>query len=290
MYDLVVIGAGPGGYEAAQKAAKLGMKTAVIENREVGGTCLNRGCVPAKALLHAAELYRGSRNSERFGIVSKEVTCNYEKVSSYKEESSKTLRQGIEQLLKTNKVDLIQGTGTIPGSGKVRVQTDNKTEDIQTDKILIATGSKPSSLPIPGMDLPGIMTSDEMFRMGQIPEKLVIIGGGVIGVEFATVYSSFGTEVTILEAEKSILPGMDSDISKNLKMILKKQGVDIHTNTFVQKVEKKDQNFLCSFLKKSKRGDKSGDVETPYLLLATGRIPNTDKLFEEGISLGQSGL
>ncbi|QOV18396.1 dihydrolipoyl dehydrogenase [Blautia liquoris] len=284
MYDLVVIGAGPGGYEAALEAAKLGMKTAVVENREVGGTCLNRGCVPAKALLHAAELYRNVQNGERFGIISTDVACDYEKINFYKEEASKTLREGIEHLLKANKVDLIRGTGIIVGSGKIKVTRDKKTEDIDAEKILIAAGSKPASLPIPGIDIPDIMTSDDMFRMEQIPKKLVIIGGGVIGVEFAMVFSSFGTKVTIAEAEKSILPGMDSDISKNLKILLKKRGVEIHTDTFVQKIEKKDQGFLCSYLEKSKKGDKTGEIETPYLLLAAGRTPNTDGLFNEGVT------
>lgn len=284
-YDLLVIGAGPGGYVAAIKAAKLGMKTAVIENREVGGTCLNRGCVPAKAMLHAAKLYQEVLSGERFGIISKEVSCDYEKVMSYKNETSESLRLGVEQLLKGNKIDRIHGTGTLTKDGRVRVKTEEGEELRQANHILLATGSKPAILPIEGIRLPGVMTSDELFQLDHVPESLIIIGGGVIGVEFATVFASFGSKVTLLEAEDRLLPGLDKEIAQNLKLILKKRGVDIHTKAFVRKIEKEGEDFICTYRERAKDKEKIEVIKSPYLLSATGRIPNTDGLLEEGISL-----
>ena len=285
IYDLLVIGAGPGGYVAAIKAAKLGMKTGVIENRQVGGTCLNRGCVPAKAMLHAAKLYQEVQSGERFGIISKEVSYDYSKVMSYKNETSESLRLGVEQLLKGNKIERIHGTGTLTKEGRVKVKTEDGEEILQADHILLATGSKPSFPPIEGIRLPGIMTSDEMFQLDHVPENLVIIGGGVIGVEFATVFSSFGSKVTLLEAEEKLLPGLDKEISQNVKLLLKKRGVDIHTKAFVRKIEKEGLDFICTYGEKVKDKEKIEVLKTPYLLLATGRIPNTDGLLEEGTLL-----
>lgn len=284
-YDLIVIGAGPGGYVAAIKAAKLGMKTAVIENREVGGTCLNRGCVPAKAMLHAAKLYQEVLSGERFGIISKEVSVDYKKVLSYKNETSESLRLGVEQLLKGNKVERISGMGTLTKDRRVRIKTKEGEEILQANHILLATGSKPALLPVEGICLPGIMTSDELFQLDHVPESLLMIGGGVIGVEFATVFSSLGSKVTLLEAEERLLPGLDKEISQNVKLLLKKRGVDIHTKAFVKKIEKEGLDFVCTYGEKGKDKEKIEVLKTPYLLSATGRIPNTDGLLEEGAIL-----
>ncbi len=281
IYDLLVIGAGPGGYVAAIKAAKMGMKVAVVENREVGGTCLNRGCVPAKAMLHAAKLYQEVVSGEQFGIHVEEVSFDYGKVMSYKNETSESLRLGVEQLLKGNKVERIHGIGTLMKDRRVRIKTKEGEEILQAKNILLATGSKPVLPPIEGIHLPGIMTSDEMFQLDHVPESLLIIGGGVIGVEFATVFSSFGSKVTLLEAEERLLPSLDKEISQNVKLLLKKRGVDIHTRAFVQRIEKEDCEFLCTFLEKGKDQEKTEVRKIPYLLSATGRIPNTDGLLEE---------
>ncbi len=288
IYDLLIIGAGPGGYVAAIKAAKLGMKTAVIENRETGGTCLNRGCVPAKAMLHAAKLYQEVLSGEQFGIISKDVSCDYGKVMSYKNETSESLRLGVEQLLKGNKVERIHGTGSLEKDGSVRVTTEDGEMLLQGKHILLATGSRPSFPPIEGINLPGVMTSDELFQLDHVPESLIIIGGGVIGVEFATVFASFGSKVMLLEAEERLLPGLDKDISQNLKLVLKKRGVDIYTRAFVQKIEKEGHDFICTFLEKGKSKETVRVLKCPYLLSATGRSPNTDGLMEEGISLEMS--
>ncbi|MEF9917443.1 MAG: FAD-dependent oxidoreductase, partial [Lachnospiraceae bacterium] len=215
-FDLIVIGSGPGGYVAAIKAAKLGLDTLVIEEREVGGTCLNRGCIPAKAMIHASSLYKEIKDGERFGIFAKDVTYDYGKILSYKEEISEGLRKGVEQLFKANGVTLIKGKGTLGAEKKVTVVTQEGTQVLTANSVILASGSKPVIPPIEGIDLPGVLTSDELFQLEQVPTSLVIIGGGVISVEFAAVFASLGCKVTIVEALQRIVPNMDKDISQNL--------------------------------------------------------------------------
>ena len=223
-FDLIVIGAGPGGYAAAIKAAKLGLRTAVVENRDIGGTCLNRGCIPAKAMIHASSLYREMQHCAEFGICASDVTYDYGKILAYKEETTQQLVQGIEQLLKANGVTVVKGTGTLlPENGEekeVLVSSGDGEQRYKASNVLLASGSKPLKIPIPGIELPGVITSDELFRMEEPPQSMVIIGGGVISVEFATVYAALGSRVTILEAMPRIVPNMDKEISQNLKMIL----------------------------------------------------------------------
>ena len=276
-YDVIVIGAGPGGYVAAIKAAKLGFKTAVIEAREAGGTCLNRGCIPAKAMIHAAEVYRSAKECERFGIHAENVTFDFEKIFEYKEETTKQLVQGVEGLFKGNGVDQIAGKGTLLPDKKVKVVSESGEQVLEAEHIILAAGSKPLILPIPGMDLPGVLTSDELFRMKSVPESLTIIGGGVISVEFATVYAELGCKVTILEALPRILPNMDKEISQNLKLILKKRGIDIHTAAAVQGVEAEGDQYICKYIEK----EKEQSAASQYVLCAVGRCPNTDGLFSE---------
>ena len=199
-YDVIVIGAGPGGYVAAIKAAKLGLKTAIIEERRAGGTCLNRGCIPAKAMIHASSLYREMQDAERFGVSASDVTYDYGKIVAYKEETTDKLVQGVEQLLKANGVDVYEGKGTLLEEKKVRIQkkaegkedltiTESTVDVIEGENIILASGSKPLILPIPGMDNERVLTSDALFAMKEAPKSLIIIGGGVISVEFATVYN-----------------------------------------------------------------------------------------------------
>lgn len=280
-YDLIVIGAGPGGYVAAIKAAKLGMRTALIEERRVGGTCLNRGCIPAKAMIHASSLYREMREGSRFGIFADDVRYDYEKILSYKEGTTEKLVQGIEQLLKANGVTLIAGKGTLLGDGRVRAATGEGDVLLEAKHVILAAGSKPLVLPIPGMELPCVLTSDELFQLRDVPESLVVIGGGVISVEFATVFSALGCKVTILEAMPRLVPGMDKEISQNLKLILKKRGIDIHTSAAVQMVEKEGDGCVCRFVEK----EKEEAVSAQYVLCAVGRCPNTEGLFGGDVDL-----
>lgn len=284
-FDLIVIGAGPGGYVAAIKAAKLGLKTAVIENREVGGTCLNRGCIPAKAMIHASSIYREMQNSEEIGIFASEVTYDYGRILEYKEGTTRQLVQGIEQVLKANSVEIICGTGTLLPGNEVKVASEEGEELLKAKDVLLASGSRPLRIPIPGIDLPGVITSDDLFRMKEVPESLVMIGGGVISVEFATVYAALGTKVTILEAMPRLVPNMDKEISQNLKMILKKREIEIHTAAAVQSIEQDTDGYFCHYTEKEKARQAKG----AYVLCAVGRCANTDGLLGEDMTLELAG-
>ena len=220
-YQLAVIGAGPGGYVAAIRAAQLGIKTAIIEKQDVGGTCLNRGCIPTKALLHASEIYHQARNALELGLDIQVGGYDMGRLHDRKEKVVLQLRGGVEQLLKANQVDLIRGEATIMAPHQIEV-AGSDCPSVTADHILIATGSVPARPPIPGLDLPGVVTSDEVLEGDPVDYKsLIIIGGGVIGVEFATFYQQLGCEVTILEAMDRLLPAMDREISQNLGKILK---------------------------------------------------------------------
>ena len=278
-YDVVVIGAGPGGYVAAIKAAKLGLKTAIIEERRAGGTCLNRGCIPAKAMIHASSLYRKMQEAERFGISASDVTYDYGKIVAYKEETTDKLVQGVEHLLKANGVDVYDGKGTLLEEKKVRIRKEQEDVVLEGENIILASGSKPLILPIPGMDSERVLTSDALFAMKEAPKSLIIIGGGVISVEFATVYANLGCKITILEAMPKLVPNMDKEISQNLKMILKKRGIDIHTSAAVQGVTTEDGTCTCHYIEK----DQEQEVTADYVLCAVGRCPNTDGLFGENV-------
>ena len=280
-FDVIVIGGGPGGYVAAIKSAKEGFKTAVVEDIRVGGTCLNRGCIPAKAMIHASHLYREAKEATRFGIHCNDVTYNYEEILTYKESTTDKLVAGVEQLLKANGVTQLVGHGTLHCANKVSVTNNEGCSEYEADKIILATGSKPVILPLPGMDAKGVLTSDELFKLREVPESLAIIGGGVISVEFASVFAALGSKVTIVEAMPRLLPNMDKEISQNLKMILKKRGVDSHTAASVKSVSEKDGMLSVNFEEKGKEVS----VSAQYVLCAVGRRPNTENLFGEGVEI-----
>ncbi|MGO5053324.1 dihydrolipoyl dehydrogenase [Lachnospiraceae bacterium LCP25S3_G4] len=276
-FDLIVIGAGPGGYVAAIKAAHLGKKVGLIEARELGGTCLNRGCIPTKTLIHAVELLEQLKDSKRAGIRVEHVTYDFEIMHDRKREVVEQLKTGIQGLMKANHITVIEGKGIIEQKGIVSV----KERKYYADNILIATGSKPLLPPIKGLDLDGVVTSDELLEgKGIDTKKLIIIGGGVIGVEFASIYRALGCEVTIIEAMDRILPTLDKEISQNLSMILKKKGIQIFTGARVEQVEKQDE-LAVSFTYK---GD-CQQVEGQHVLVAIGRSANTEGLCQEEIHL-----
>ncbi len=276
-YQLLVIGAGPGGYVAALKAAKLGLKTAIVEGRDVGGTCLNRGCIPTKALLHTAEVYTQAKEGAFLGVNAEGISVDFAAAQRRKNEVTEKLRLGIEGLFKQKKVDLLRGTGTILAPGKVSV--DGK--EYTADHILIATGSVPARPPIPGLE--HALTSDDLLEgEGRMFSSLVIIGGGVIGVELASVYNALGCHVTILEAMDRILPNMDREICQNLTMILKKRGVEIYPSSMVSAVEKMEDGTLSvRYTNKGTENTAQGEA----VLCAIGRRANTAGLFGEGFSL-----
>ena len=274
-YDLLIIGAGPGGYEAAFYAQELGMKVAVVEKDKVGGTCLNRGCIPTKALMHSSDVYRDARNGADVGVEVEGLRANRRRIGERKDEVLDTLRNGIQGLLIKKKIDLVRGEARIIADHTVMVDG----MEITAERILVATGSKPFTPPIPGHDLPGVIDSTELIDMGgaEIPE-FVIIGGGVIGIEFATIYADLGDHVTVIEGLDRLLPLIDKEIGRSIKMTLEKKGVDVHVASPVQKIEK-DGDKLAVTLKNKK--DEEITVRADKVLMCVGRRPNTAGVFSD---------
>ena len=230
-FDLIVIGGGPGGYVAALEAAKLGKTVAVVERDAVGGTCLNRGCIPTKALLRASRVFREATCSEELGIHVQNASCDRAAMYAHVQKVTAQLRSGIELLFQKGNITLLHGSAQIEAPGRVLVDGT----PYEAQNLLIATGSLPAMPPIPGIHLPGVVTSDQLLQGDGVDcKRLAIIGGGVIGVEFAQIYSDLGCAVTILEALPRLLPTMDREISQNLSMILKKRGVSVYTGASVQ--------------------------------------------------------
>ena len=283
-YNLVVIGAGPAGYVAAAENASRGKKTALIEKRELGGTCLNRGCIPTKTILHSAELYSEMKGCEALGIHAGNISCSMEGIQARKAEVLGQLRNGIAMMMKKHKVDVFCGTGTILGPHEVQVHGSADGEDsvLETEQILIASGSVPAMPPIPGMDLHDVLNSDELLDKKELYPRLTIIGGGVIGMEFASIYSALGAQVTVIEFLDRILANMDREISQNLKMILKKRGVDIHTGARVEEIkEGPEGTLICCYREKEVLKEAISDG----VLVAAGRKANTEGLLAEGFEL-----
>ena len=279
-YDLIVIGAGPGGYEAAFEAADLGMKTALVEKEAPGGTCLNHGCIPTKALLHAAELYRSIREAGTAGISAGEIIADPRKMQERKRDVVLQLRKGIEDTARRKKVELIRGTGTVCGEGRVLVRSAEGEQVHTAGRILLATGSRPAIPPIEGMDLPGVVTSDELLENEQTISRLVIIGGGVIGVEFAALYQALETKVTVIEAMPQLLPNLDRELAQSLKMLMKKRGITVCTGAKVNAVRQGENGGLvCEYT-----AEKPETAEADAVLVCVGRRPYTEGLFAEGIA------
>ncbi|MDO4281411.1 MAG: dihydrolipoyl dehydrogenase [Peptococcaceae bacterium] len=277
-FDLIVIGGGPGGYVAAIKAAKLGLSTALVEADRLGGTCLNRGCIPTKALLHAAGIYAQAAAGERFGIVCEDVSVDDAKFLAYRQETVAQLVTGVEGLLAANGVTVISGRATVLADKSVYVETAEGATTYSATGVLIAVGAKPTQLPLPGMDLPQVLTSDALFAREKLPTSIVIVGGGVIGVEFATALAELGARVTILEGAGQLLPSMDKEISQNLKMALKKRGVEIYTSASVEGFVADGDEVTTQFQHK----DQPQTVTSEVVLCAVGRSPNTADLFADG--------
>ena len=279
-FDLIVVGGGPGGYEAALHAAKLGLRTALIEKDFVGGTCLNRGCIPTKALLHASGVYEEAKNGAALGV-SCEPAIDLNAVYAYKQQIVEKLRGGVEGLLKSAKVAVIKGLGTLTAEHTVTVGDASYT----AENILLATGSVPARPPIPGLDLKGVLTSDELLN-GVTPFKsIVIIGGGVIGMEFATFFNDLGVEVTVVEGLDRLLPLLDKELGQNLSMIMKKRGVKIFTGAMVKSVTETETGLSVNFVSKGA----PASAEAEVVLCAIGRRPYTDGLFGEGVALEMEG-
>ncbi len=280
--DITVIGAGPGGYVAAIQAVKLGKKVVLIEKEFLGGTCLNWGCIPTKALVRSAELYKQMKESEKYGISSENITANIEKIMERKNSIVKELRNGVSHLINKNEIKLVKGEGKIIDKNKVVVDTSKKETTINTENIIIATGSKPSILNIEGVQSENVLTSKEILDIDEIPNELVIIGGGVIGMEFAFIFNSLGSKVTVIEYSSSILSVLDDDVCTEITNIAKEEGIKIYTNSGANKIlqTEGDKKLVC-FTRYGEQCFVTGDK----VLMSTGRQPYFDGVGVEELEI-----
>ena len=273
-YDLVIIGSGPGGYVAAIRASEWGLKTAVVEKDPfLGGTCLHVGCIPTKVFLHHADIYDYFQRAEEFGFEVKDVKVNWPAMLARKDKIVKKHAGGIGMLFKKHKVDSITGWGRIAGPGRVAVEKDGATTELETTYTMLATGSEARSLPGVELDASCILSNREILQLPAIPKSLVIVGAGAVGVEFASIYRTFGTEVTILEALGRIVPLEDEEISPELEKAFKKKGIRIETGAKVESVKKDPKGATVAF--KDKTG-KSQNLSAEKVLIAVGRRPLTE--------------
>ena len=299
---IIIIGAGPGGYETALLAAKRGVEVILIEAGHVGGTCLNEGCIPTKSFCRNAEVLDELREAEAFGVTGLSYDFDFKTVAARKNAVVEQLRGGVEGLLGHKLITLVRGKASFKDEHTVSVipsdssvissEAEGRAEkslEYSADYIIIATGSVSASLPIPGADLPGILTSKEILDLEEVPSRLCVIGGGVIGLEFASVFRSFGSEVTVLEYFKDILPRFDSDLSKRLKQSLGKRVIEINTQAQVTGITIDDTSvYKVSYIRKGKEET----VEADKVLMAVGRKANVDSLnlADAGIEFTPRGI
>jgi dihydrolipoamide dehydrogenase len=286
-YDLVILGGGTGGYVAAIKAAQLGLKTAVVEKGKLGGTCLHNGCIPSKALLRSAEVFAQTKHSEDFGVMtSGDITVNFTKVQERKNKIVDQLHKGVQMLMKKGKIDVYEGLGRIlgpsifspmPGTISVEMNDGTENEMLIPKNVIVSTGSRPRTLP--GLDIDGqyVLTSDEALVMEELPQSMIIVGGGVIGIEWASMLSDFGVEVTVIEYANRIIPTEDVEISKEMQRLMKKKGVKIVTGAKVlPETLIKDNGVIISAEIKGE----NKEFRAEKLLVSVGRQANV-----EGIGL-----
>lgn len=271
--ELVIIGGGPGGYVAAIKAAQQGLKVTLIEKEDLGGTCLNRGCIPTKALLKSALLYEEAESMKSYGVTVQNVEFHLDKAMKWKERVVKRLTGGVKGLLEKNGVEVIYGCAEFTGPNTLEVNG----EQMEFDKAIIATGSAPAKPPIPGIEGENVILSRDALELNELPKSFVIIGGGVIGIELASVYRAAGSKVTIIEAMPGILPAMDKDLAEGLEKVLRKKNIKVYTGAKVTEIQK-------DMVVMENNGEKE-EIECDTVLVAVGRRPNID-----GIGLDKAGI
>ncbi|GGJ74894.1 dihydrolipoamide dehydrogenase [Anoxybacillus voinovskiensis] len=285
--ETLVVGAGPGGYVAAIRAAQLGQKVTIVEKGNLGGVCLNVGCIPSKALISAGHRYEMATHSEDMGIKAENVTVDFAKVQEWKASVVKKLTGGVEGLLKGNKVEIVRGEAYFVDANTVRVMTETSAQTYKFKNAIIATGSRPIELPAFKFSK-RVLDSTGALNLPEIPKSLVVIGGGYIGTELGTAYANFGTKVTILEGADEILSGFEKQMSAVVKRRLKKKGVEVFTNALAKGVEEREDGVTVTF---EVQGE-TKTVDAQYVLVTVGRRPNTDELGLEqvGVKMTERGL
>lgn len=284
--DVVIIGGGPGGYVSAIKAAHLGLKAVLVEKDKLGGVCLNKGCIPTKALVSTAEVLNHIQRAGEFGIQVKDYSFDFPAIMKRKDLITRRLSSGVEQLMKANQVRIVRGEGQIIEPGTVEIlDADGQKEIIKTKNIIIATGSSVMKLPIPGLDVEGVITSDEALSLSELPSRMLIIGGGVVGIEFAGIFKALGVEVTVVEMLPRILLPIDEEIARRLTQILKRKGIEILTDCKVKGIKKNNQNL--EVLVSTSEGEKK--LETEKVLLAAGRVPELGNIDVQGLGIELDG-
>ncbi|MBA4535751.1 dihydrolipoyl dehydrogenase [Bacillus aquiflavi] len=295
-YDLVILGGGTGGYVAAIRASQLGLKTAIVEKGKLGGTCLHAGCIPSKALLRSAEVFATTKKSEEFGVIANDVSVNFAKVQERKNKIINQLHKGVQHLMKQGKIDVYEGIGRIlgpsifspmPGTISIEMNSGGENEMLIPNNVIIATGSRPRTLP--GLEIDGkyVMTSDEALAMENLPKSIIIVGGGVIGIEWASMLADFGVEVTVLEYADRIIPMEDKEVSKEMQRLLKKKKIKIVTSAKVlpETLQKGANVSISAEVKEQQK-----EFIAEKLLVSVGRqaniegigIENTDIQVEKG--------
>jgi dihydrolipoamide dehydrogenase len=302
-FDVVVVGGGPGGYPAAIRAAQLGLKTALVEKERPGGVCLNWGCIPTKAMLRSAEVLETMQHSAEYGVLADNVRLDYSAVLKRKERATKTLTDGVASLLKANGVTVVNGHARFTGPTAVEVvpvgeaplgaggplynappAPDGRPQaSLEGRNVIVATGSTPVLLPIPGIDLPGVVTSDGAFLLGEVPRRIVVIGASAVGAEWATMFNAFGSEVTMVELLATLLPAEDEDMGKTLARSFTRRGIKVQTTRTVSEITQVAGGLQVTITDPD--GQRATQVETDVVLVGVGRRPNT-----EGLGLERAGV
>lgn len=279
-YDLAILGGGPGGYVAAIRAGQLGLKTVVIEADQMGGTCLNWGCIPTKSLLHSAEVYQTARHGAVFGVTTGEVAFDYARIAARKDKVVAQLRRGVSTLVKSSGGTILHGRGTIQSLNAIAVEGPDA-GTVTASKIIIATGSEPFMPPIPGIDGSRVLNSDQVLALTACPASITIIGGGVIGLEFASLFNALDRPVTVIEMMDEILPGIDAEVSAALRKSLTKRGVRFFTSAKVTAIESGESSAVCHFEKDSQ----TQSAESELVMVAIGRKARTQNIGLENLGI-----
>lgn len=273
-FDVAILGSGPGGYVAAIRAAQLGLTTAVVERNHLGGTCLNLGCIPTKVMLASVEALSIARRGKEFGFEAGEVTPNYSAMLKRRDRIVEQLRGGVAQLLKGNKVTIVHGTGRLVSPTELEVTQNGARESVRARHLIIATGSVPARPPIPGSDAPGVVTSDDLLKLAEIPTSMIVIGAGAVGLEWGDIFHALGTKVMVLEMMHQVLPAVDRDVANALARVLSKKGIQIQVGATVQEIVPGKEGLTVRF----EGGGKQQHAAAELVLVATGRRPLTHEI------------